>query len=343
MSCTFSLSVSGARALAIAVALAVAAALVPPAVADDGVLEIDQTCVAAGCFPGDTAGFPVQITTPGSYVLTSNLTVPDGATGAIVIDAQDVALDLGGFRVAGPVECQTFPRPVSCMGGSGATGIQVDPAAEAGVVVRNGAVRGFGGTLDSCVRFFPTGVVEDLTVSDCAGVGVSLGSGGAARRVIVREVLTDGILFGGFGTLTDSAVEDVGGRGVVSNGVVTATGNVFRLIGGHGIEVAVGTLAANGFFQVGLETSSAAIECTDCSISNVTIRQIAGVGVRVVTGAVTDSTISFCSSFGIEASSSVGYGGNNLASNNGGGAQVGGAGALLETSANVCGGDATCP
>ena len=45
-----------------------------PALAVDGVVEINQTCaVNTGCFAGDTPGFPVTITVAGSYRLTSNL------------------------------------------------------------------------------------------------------------------------------------------------------------------------------------------------------------------------------------------------------------------------------
>ena len=35
--------------------------------ADQGSLEINQLCVASGCFAGDSPGFPVEITQPGSY------------------------------------------------------------------------------------------------------------------------------------------------------------------------------------------------------------------------------------------------------------------------------------
>lgn len=42
------------------------------AVAADGELEINQACAGSsvGCFPGDSAGFPVSITQPGSYRFT---------------------------------------------------------------------------------------------------------------------------------------------------------------------------------------------------------------------------------------------------------------------------------
>jgi hypothetical protein len=59
-------------------ALAVGATLmmlVGPLLAGDGKLEINQSCIAVGCFPGDTAGFPVTITSSGSYLLTGNLEV----------------------------------------------------------------------------------------------------------------------------------------------------------------------------------------------------------------------------------------------------------------------------
>ena len=39
--------------------------LAGPALAVDGVLEINQTCVVqSGCFAGDTPGFPLTISTP---------------------------------------------------------------------------------------------------------------------------------------------------------------------------------------------------------------------------------------------------------------------------------------
>lgn len=66
------------------------------AAAAEGVLEINQTCaVQTGCVPGDVAGFPVTISSPGRYRLTSSLLGPiDGPT--IDITASGVELDLNG-------------------------------------------------------------------------------------------------------------------------------------------------------------------------------------------------------------------------------------------------------
>lgn len=57
--------------------------------------------------PGDSAGFPVTISLPGSYRLSGNLTVPDADTDAILITADNITLDLNGFTIAGPTICIT--------------------------------------------------------------------------------------------------------------------------------------------------------------------------------------------------------------------------------------------
>src|SRR5437660_10259917 len=59
----------------------------------------------ANVSPGDTPGFPVTISQPGSYRLSSNLTVPDANTTAILITSDNVTLDLNGFSIMGPVFC----------------------------------------------------------------------------------------------------------------------------------------------------------------------------------------------------------------------------------------------
>jgi hypothetical protein len=110
-------------------------ALVPglpaPALAVDGVREINQDCaVSTGCVAGDTGGFPVSIGAAGSYRLTSDLAVPAGADG-IRIEANDVSLDLNGFTVAS--------------GGSGAQRNGIFVIDSRNTEIRNGTVRGFTG------------------------------------------------------------------------------------------------------------------------------------------------------------------------------------------------------
>jgi len=77
-------------------------ALAAPALAADGVLEINQTCATrTGCFSGDAAGFPVTIggKAGSSYRLTGDLIVPDENTDAIVVSTSDVGIDLNNFSI----------------------------------------------------------------------------------------------------------------------------------------------------------------------------------------------------------------------------------------------------
>lgn len=103
-----------------------------PADAGDGVLEINQTCAAgSGCFPGDSAGFPVTITGPGSYLLTTDLVAGTDQDG-VQVSADGVSLDLNGFRIVSSSSTSTA-----------ANGIE--GADRQNVEIRNGTVEGFAG------------------------------------------------------------------------------------------------------------------------------------------------------------------------------------------------------
>jgi hypothetical protein len=76
--------------------------LAGPALAVDGVLEINQACaVNTGCFSGDVSGFPVSINGSAgrSYRLTSDLVIPSVNSNGILANAPDI--DLGGFSIIG--------------------------------------------------------------------------------------------------------------------------------------------------------------------------------------------------------------------------------------------------
>jgi len=70
--------------------------------ADDGRVEIDQAAaIAGGVTWADAPGFPVMISEPGRYVLTSDLVIPSAVTEAIVFGphAADASIDLNGFEI----------------------------------------------------------------------------------------------------------------------------------------------------------------------------------------------------------------------------------------------------
>jgi hypothetical protein len=72
-----------------------------PAVAMETEVKIDQNkALAGGVTPGDAPGFPITLTQPGRYVLTSNL-YPPPDTGGIEIKNHDITVDFNGFRLHG--------------------------------------------------------------------------------------------------------------------------------------------------------------------------------------------------------------------------------------------------
>ena len=211
--------------------LGVAAALLTalPAFAIDGVTLIDQNKALAGnVTPGDAPGFPITISQPGSYRLSSNLTVADGNTSAIQIAADHVTLDLNGFAILGPVDCtrgcsssgigvgvQTFPQPGQ------------NPRFD--ITVRNGTVQGMGShgielTGDS-------NLVEHVAVRSNGGNGISLIDSGDATR-------------GGGSTVRHSMALRNSGIGIsITRGV--AASNTSSLNASTGIVVLTGSALYN--------------------------------------------------------------------------------------------------
>lgn len=151
---------------------------------------IDQAKALAGnVTPGDAPGFPVTISAPGHYVLTSNLVVPAYTTG-IHITAEDVTLSLNGFTVRGSVVCNEGPAGPQCIGPTNGQGIGISVVAEV-VTIRNGYVRGFPGhgvTMRG-------GIIEDVQVSSNDGTGISAAGSSShlpARLSGVRATLNRG-------------------------------------------------------------------------------------------------------------------------------------------------------
>lgn len=119
----------------------------------------NAAALAGGVTPGDTAGYPVTLSEPGHYVLTSALTVPANKP-AIVIDAPNVTLDLNGYRIAGPSICSASSKGmVACAPYHTGVGVRVNAV---NVQIRNGTLVGF----DHGVVSHERGVhLQDLTLS----------------------------------------------------------------------------------------------------------------------------------------------------------------------------------
>ena len=203
----------------------------------DGVLEINQTCALnGGCFAGDSAGFPVEITSPGSYRLTSNLNLTSiPSTIAIQIDGPHVTLDLGGFEIAGPVSCTGSGVTLDCGATGSATGIRLNSGAD-GTSIRNGTIRnmdssGVGSSGSS------RETLENLRAYNNARNGFSVGPSSIISNCIAVENGDNGFDLD-IGTVVDRATaEGNGENGFESNQKVVVDNSTTRLNGGRGYDL----------------------------------------------------------------------------------------------------------
>ena len=211
-------------------------ALAGPALAVDGVLEINQTCaVQTGCFAGDTPGFPVTITVAGSYRLTSNLSLTITLLGTtqdanfIEISADDVTMDLGGFRIScavifigGGGECSGLGSGVVASGEPLVTGTSV----------KNGSIRGMGG---SGVNLGDRAEVTHLRAQSNNGTGIQVGGGSTVSGNIVSQNGGIGIITAAGSTVSGNTAHVNGGDGIFASSGSTVSGNTVSRNTGFGL------------------------------------------------------------------------------------------------------------
>ena len=241
---------STVRTLALVALVALAAGWSGAARAADGVLEINQTCVASGCVPGDGGGYPVSTQANQSYVLTSNLAVADADTTAITL-AAGATLDLNGFSITGPAVCTGTPP--SCVGLGAGRGVATTGP---GATIRNGRITGMGG---DGIAGYSAGRVERMVIEangdegidatpDAAGwsitdcrilrnkdIGINL-SAGTQSGVVSRNIIWGNGGAGIYGAqlaITENAIYDNGGLGISGNAqVAPAYNSIYRNNGG---------------------------------------------------------------------------------------------------------------
>lgn len=187
-----------------------------PALATDGVLEINQTCaVETGCFPGDTPGLPVLITEPGSYRLTSNLIVPNEDTDGIFVRTSDVGIDLNNFAIIRS-GCEGVTLDCTPRSGTGAGVRSNATELRRGVSVKNGSITAMGNS------------------------GVLLGAQSEVTNLRVRWNRIDGITVNAGSTVTGNTAFRNGRNGMKISSGSTASGNTVWGNGSHGIETTTG-------------------------------------------------------------------------------------------------------
>jgi hypothetical protein len=218
-----------------------------------GIVLIDQKAATQGHVTElDTGGFPVTISEPGSYRLNSNLVVPNAATTAIEITADNVTLDLGGFSIIGPNVCTPSPTQCTFSGGAGigVVAVAASGPSPANVRVQNGTVRGMSG---HGIRMLgDSTVVERVVAVSNGGPGIVVGqgsvidsianlnaSGAAIVGTIVRGSIATNNVFGIFvrpgGVAVGNAANFNAATGISVNHA-TATNNTANDNGSFGID-----------------------------------------------------------------------------------------------------------
>jgi hypothetical protein len=216
--------------------------LAVPALAVDGVIEINQATVAAA------GGFPFTITQAGSYRLTSNLAVTGGTHG-IAISVANVSIDLNGFTISGT-------------GAPSTAGVYASDGYGFNTTVSNGTVQGMGvgvelattarvekvRALNNTVGGISVGVysmVTGSTVSQNGGTGifgdrgsmisgnVSAGNGASGIAVRAGSIVKGNTVYAnsGWGLYADSTNVGVayGDNFFSANTSGTVTGPAFQL------------------------------------------------------------------------------------------------------------------
>lgn len=235
------------RSIFARIAWAATLALSAPALASDGVLEINQTCATTtGCFAGDAPLFPVTITPAragagsGSYRLTSNLEIASAGTTAIEITANAVVLDLGGFVIEGPVTCTGVPVASCSPAGAG-----IGVSGSSDVTVKNGTITGMG---NDAVQLANSSRAEGLNVLRNGGDGIVLGDESIARGNIVTSNGGTGIRCNSQCVVSENTSTGNGSDGiVVPSGAVSA--NSASRNGGRGGLFGVNTTFAQNLFS----------------------------------------------------------------------------------------------
>jgi len=276
-----------------------------PAAAVDGVTEINQArALAGGVTPGDGPGFPVTISASGSYRLTGSLDVGAGAT-AIVVTGDHVTLDLNGFKITAPQAADASPWP---------SGVE---AYGAWLRIRNGTILGF---LDGIISYSVPIIVDGVQVEGAGGYGiVSSGLSVISDSIAVGNAAS-GIWVGAASTVRGCTAINNAGIGIRAGASAQVTGNNVDGNGQEGIAVEGGSsVIGNDVDNNGTGLVYAAIHATDSTVLDNIVHNNQGLGIYFV-------------------GPSNGYARNVLSGNNGGGAQVGGPGTVIQTGTNVCGG-----
>ena len=293
-----------------------AVAMIASSSSADGVIEISQTsALAGGITSSDSPGFPVTLDSPGSYLLTSALTVSGSSSiDGIATSVVGVEINLNGFSITGPGVCTGIGASLTCPPiGSGA-GVR----GGSGTTVRNGTIRGFS---NSGVFLGSGSHATNLILTENSASGIQVQGQSEISRCIVSRNAIGGIIAQHGSIVTRNVVHGNDGTGISAGAGGSVTENSIWANSGRGITIvssvqdAGGIAARNAVLANG--SDGLLIDTGSLVLAN-SIKDNGGNGIGVVVGAA--------------------YGHNNVRGNAGTITVTGG-----DIAPNVCEGNLTCP
>ncbi len=322
----------------------------------DGVIEINQArALAGGVTPGDIAGFPVTLSQPGSYRLTSNLTV-DQNTRAIEITSGHLSIDLNGFEISGPNTCSASsnlpPLTISCTHFGTGIGITTTDILD-DISIRNGSIRGMGNRGISLNGAGYQHLLENLSASHNADRGISGGNGiyrnnkarlnfgyglsGADSIFSDNHCQYNGFdgIYGKSGVFSGNISTHNGSSGIGSDGYSNFINNVTNYNSNSGLHGQQGTFANN----TAISNTGDGIFGSDGTYSGNTVANNGDQGIDARRGSYIGNTAFDNVKEGLKIDTYAGYAQNALTNNNSGGAQVTGG---IQMGINICH-NAVCP
>lgn len=268
--------------------------------------------VSLVCFTGMATGvtsinqptLPYKITTPGSYQLQANLTVPNANTTAILVQTDNVTIDMNGHAILGPNNCTGSGTSLVC--DHNGTGRGIDAQFRKNIKVYNGIVRGMG----AYGLFTGNGaIIESMRVQSNGQDGIFVPIGTVSGNTASNNG-GDGIV-GNNGTVSGNMANDNGGNGIFIGSNGTVNGNTANNNGDDGIDVVFGTISGNtvrGNHNDGIRAETGTVSGNMAGDNGED-------GISVNEGIVNGNTAIHNEEYGLDLGASAGYV-NNVASFN---------------------------
>ena len=201
----------------LAASLVAAFSLAPaaPAYAAGEVLLTHAKALAGNVTPGDTPGYPITLSLPGTYQFAGNVH-PSANTIGISVGSNDVTIDLNGFRLHGST--------TALFGIAGAA---------KSVTIKNGTITGF--KFDGIYGTGDYWIVDNLRSVENGRDGVALGKFALVKSSVVAENIARGIYTDNYAVIQGNTVSANGTSGVEAR-ASTVVGNAISLNGEYGLQ-----------------------------------------------------------------------------------------------------------